>query len=44
DGSGDEEWNLITSSNQVIVSGVYIAVVTNSDTGESEIVKFVVIR
>ncbi len=44
DGSGDEEWNLITSSNQVIVSGVYIAVVTNNDTGESEIVKFVVIR
>lgn len=44
DGSGDAEWNSITSSDQVIVSGLYLAVVTDKNTGESAIVKFVVIR
>lgn len=44
DGSGDAEWNSITSSNQVIVSGLYLAVVTDNNTGESTVVKFVVIR
>ncbi|NOZ60382.1 MAG: fibronectin [Calditrichaeota bacterium] len=40
DGSGDHEWNSITSSRQVVVSGIYIAVFTvtqdysNPDTGE----------
>src|SRR5690606_9209783 len=42
DGSGDAEWNSITSSDQVIVSGLYLAVVTDSNTGESTVVKFVV--
>ncbi len=44
DGSGDEEWNSITSSNQVIVSGLYLAVVTDKATGKSSVVKFVVVR
>ena len=30
-GSGDEFWNLTTSSGQVVVSGVYIAVITVTD-------------
>jgi hypothetical protein len=44
DGSGDDYWKGVTSSNQVVVSGVYIAVITDNDTGEKEIIKFVVIR
>jgi len=43
-GSGDEYWNCVTSSNQVVVSGIYIAVITNLNSGEQKIVKFVVIR
>lgn len=44
DGSGDAYWDSVTSSNQLVVSGVYIAVIDNSLTGERKIVKFVVIR
>ncbi|MBM4162314.1 MAG: T9SS type A sorting domain-containing protein [Ignavibacteria bacterium] len=44
DGSGDAYWNSITSSNQVIVSGVYIVVIENKETGERTIKKLVVIR
>jgi hypothetical protein len=44
DGSGDEYWKATTSSNQVVVSGVYIAVVTDHVTGKQEVVKFVIIR
>jgi hypothetical protein len=44
DGSGDEYWNSITSSNQVVVSGVYIVVIDNRDTGERTVKKLVVIR
>ena len=44
DGTGDAYWNSITSSNQVIVSGVYIAVIENKDTGEKTIKKLVVVR
>jgi hypothetical protein len=44
DGTGDAYWNSITSSNQVIVSGVYIVVFENTDTGEKTIKKLVVIR
>jgi len=43
-GSGDEYWDCTTSSNQVIVSGIYIAVVKDNSTGEQKILKFVVIR
>jgi len=44
DGSGSEDWDLRTSSNQLIVSGIYIAVVIDDITGDKEIVKFSVIR
>jgi hypothetical protein len=44
DGSGDAYWNCITSSNQLVVSGIYIAVVTDNSSGEKAIVKFVVVR
>jgi hypothetical protein len=44
DGTGDAYWNSITSSNQIIVSGIYIVVIENKDTGEKVIKKLVVIR
>ncbi|OGU76370.1 MAG: hypothetical protein A2W11_13860 [Ignavibacteria bacterium RBG_16_35_7] len=44
DGSGDDYWDSVTSSNQIVVSGIYIAVVENNDTGERKIVKFAIIR
>jgi hypothetical protein len=43
DGSGDELWDSTTSSRQVVVSGVYIAVFTTPD-GQSAIRKFIIIR
>jgi hypothetical protein len=43
-GSGDDEWNSVTSTNQVIVSGVYIVVFENTRTGERTIRKLAVIR
>jgi hypothetical protein len=44
-GSGDEEWALMANdNNQFIVSGVYVAHITNPDTGETDIEKFVVVR
>ena len=44
DGTGDAYWNSVTSGNQVIVSGVYIVVFENKDTGEKTIKKLVVVR
>ncbi len=41
--TGSEDYDLTTSSNQIIASGVYIAVIT-TPFGEKEILKFVVIR
>lgn len=43
-GSGDEYWYQVTSSNQIIVSGIYIAVITDTKTGENHIAKFAIIR
>tara|TARA_B100000686_G_scaffold30225_1_gene30937 strand:+ start:38843 stop:40993 length:2151 start_codon:yes stop_codon:yes gene_type:complete len=43
DGSGDEAWNSITSSRQIIVSGLYIAHF-DMGSGGSTIRKFTVIR
>ena len=43
DGSGDEAWNSITSSRQVIVSGVYIAYFETPE-GNTIIKKFIIIR
>lgn len=44
DGSGDAFWDLTTTSNQLITSGIYGAVIKDMDTGEQAILKFVVIR
>ena len=44
DGSGDESWNLTTKSRQLLVSGIYIAVITDNDSGAEAIQKFTVIR
>lgn len=44
DGSGDELWNLTTKARQLLVSGIYIAVIIDNATGEQAIQKFVVIR
>jgi hypothetical protein len=41
--SGDEVWYSLTSSDQIIVSGLYIAVI-ESPKGEKAFVKFVIIR
>ena len=43
DGSGDEEWKSITSSRQVVTSGLYIAQI-ETPSGESTIQKFMIIR
>jgi hypothetical protein len=43
-GSGDEYWRSVTSSGQVVVSGVYIVVFENAQTGEKTIKKLAVIR
>ncbi len=44
DGSGDEFWDHTTLSRQIVSSGVYIAVITDLDTGERIYKKFVIIR
>ena len=44
DGSGDEFWDMTTSSRQVVVSGIYIAVITDTTTGDQKILKFIVVR
>ncbi len=44
DGSGDQAWDSLTSSGQIVVSGIYIAVVEDLNSGEKKIVKFVIIR
>ncbi|NUM73669.1 hypothetical protein HUU40_04845 [candidate division KSB1 bacterium] len=43
DGSGDELWDSLTSSRQVVVSGLYIAVIETPD-GRSAVRKFIIIR
>ncbi len=42
--SGDEFWDLQTESQQLVVSGLYIAAITDDDTGETTLKKFVIIR
>jgi hypothetical protein len=44
DGSGDEFWDLTTSSRQLVASGIYIAVITDLEDGQDLIRKFVIIR
>jgi hypothetical protein len=43
-GSGDELWNLTTSSRQLLVSGIYIAVIDDKTNGDQSILKFTVLR
>ena len=43
DGSGDSEWDLRTDDRQRVVSGVYVVVIENRDTGERAIRKMAVI-
>jgi hypothetical protein len=44
DGSGDAYWSCTTEYQQIVVSGVYLAVVTDHVTGQSQVVKFLIIR
>jgi hypothetical protein len=44
DGSGDAYWNHTTSSGQIVASGIYFAVITDTETGGRAIKKFVIIR
>ena len=44
DGSGDAFWDLTTSYNQLVASGVYMAIIEDHTTGEQITKKFVVIR
>lgn len=44
DGSGDAYWSCTTEYQQIVVSGLYIAVVTDNESGKSQIVKFLIIR
>lgn len=43
-GSGDEFWDLTTSSNQMVASGIYMATIEDNSTSEQVIRKFVIIR
>lgn len=43
DNSGDASWNSITQYRQVVVSGIYLAVITTPE-GERAIRKFIIIR
>ncbi len=43
-GSGDVYWDMLTSDRQLVVSGLYIAVVEDLETGEQAVKKFVIIR
>lgn len=42
--SGDEYWNSVTDSNQIIVSGIYLVVIEDDNTGAKKILKLSVIR
>lgn len=44
DGSGDAYWNLTTKANQVVVSGIYFAVIKDKKTGNQLIRKFIIMR
>jgi len=44
DGTGSVAWNLLTESRQLVVSGIYLAVIQDTETGESTTKKIVIIR
>ena len=43
-GSGNASWNLLTSSRQPVVSGIYIVHIIDNDSGEVDVKKLVVVR
>ena len=43
-GSGDEFWDMQTESQQLVTSGIYIAAITDEDSGDTIYRKFVIIR
>jgi len=44
DGTGDEFWDHTTTSRQLVASGLYIAVITDTETNKKLMKKFVIIR
>lgn len=44
DGTGSVAWNLLTESRQLVVSGIYLAVIEDTETGERTTKKIVIIR
>ena len=44
DGSGNTTWDLLTSSRQPVVSGIYIVRVVDNESGEADVKKMVVVR
>ncbi|MBX2820595.1 MAG: hypothetical protein KTR29_12960 [Rhodothermaceae bacterium] len=44
DGSGDEFWDLQTESLQLVSTGIYFAVIEDSNTGDKVIRKFTIVR
>ena len=44
DGTGSVPWNLLTESRQLVVSGIYLAVIEDTETGERTTKKIVIIR
>lgn len=43
-GKGYHDWNLTSSVGQAVASGLYLFVVQNEDSGESQVGKFVIIK
>ncbi|MFK7844793.1 MAG: T9SS type A sorting domain-containing protein, partial [Rhodothermales bacterium] len=44
DGSGDKFWDMQTESLQLVSTGIYLAVITDNETGEKVTRKFTIIR
>ncbi len=44
DGTGDAYWNSITSSSQVVVSGIYLVVIEDRDSGQKIVKKLIIVR
>jgi hypothetical protein len=44
DGTGSVAWNLLTESRQLVVSGIYLAVIEDTETGDRTTKKIVIIR
>lgn len=44
DGSGDEFWNLTTRNQQIVATGIYIALIQDNKTGKQTSRKFTIVR